>query len=326
MAPPPHVFCKIRVELPFNSSCPLLSKVGFDRIPGTFDAIGMGTRYRIFEILRMVDGVVHIAFRRQAIISPAIRKYPGPRLNVFFGDFDQRLCRSILNHAKKKTPFAPSFNTTKHPLTIHSLTSVILPFTKLTFIYFYNHSDTTNLFFTIFHKPIHTNFPAKTFPNNHSWLGHIHFIHNPVMQCFFHPQICEDQNLRYRQPAFGEPTALSHGPFNMMLIHTKLSTNPGITIRTIIFSQNHFLSTYRTNILFRDHIHTHTPCNHFFLAAFLQSIQKFQVIHTSLAFESAMFHATRHNGNYGRTWNEPKSKKPNGIKLPSKNQPHSFNA
>ncbi|GBM55397.1 hypothetical protein AVEN_112506-1 [Araneus ventricosus] len=85
MAPPPHVFCKIRVELPFNSSCPLLSKVGFDRIPGTFDAVGMGTRYRIFEILRMVDGVVHIAFRRQAIIRrPAIRKHRGPRLNVFF--------------------------------------------------------------------------------------------------------------------------------------------------------------------------------------------------------------------------------------------------
>ncbi|GBN38816.1 hypothetical protein AVEN_173374-1 [Araneus ventricosus] len=59
---------------------------------------------------------------------------------------------------------------------------------------------------------------------------------------FSDQQICEDQNRRYTQPSFIEPTAHSHGPYNMR-IHTKLSTNP---VKAIPFSQHHFLSTCRT--------------------------------------------------------------------------------
>ncbi|GBL73348.1 hypothetical protein AVEN_159376-1 [Araneus ventricosus] len=59
---------------------------------GSFNSICMDTRYWIFEILRMVDGIVHIAFSHQRIIRPlAVRKNNGPRRNRVFVDFDPSL-------------------------------------------------------------------------------------------------------------------------------------------------------------------------------------------------------------------------------------------
>ncbi|GBO08934.1 hypothetical protein AVEN_6511-1 [Araneus ventricosus] len=104
----PHVFRQIRIELVLHLFCSLAPKLGFDCTPGSFDSVGMDARYGIFEVHRMVDGVVHVALLHQRSVGlPAVEKNSGPRLNMFFGDFDQRLCRSILNHAKETFSLHP---------------------------------------------------------------------------------------------------------------------------------------------------------------------------------------------------------------------------
>ncbi|GBN81657.1 hypothetical protein AVEN_68473-1 [Araneus ventricosus] len=82
----------------------------------------MEARYGIFEVHRMADGVVHVTLLRQRSVGlPAVRKNSGPRRNIFFGDFDQRLCRSILNHAKK-TSLLPLSIPPNTQFYFHSLT------------------------------------------------------------------------------------------------------------------------------------------------------------------------------------------------------------
>ncbi|GBN66590.1 hypothetical protein AVEN_245422-1 [Araneus ventricosus] len=83
-------------------------KLGFDCTPGSFDSVCMDDRYGIFEVHRMVDGVVHVAILRQRSVGlPAVRKKSGPRLNIFFGDFDQRLCVRSSTMQKKKLSLLP---------------------------------------------------------------------------------------------------------------------------------------------------------------------------------------------------------------------------
>ncbi|GBN83796.1 hypothetical protein AVEN_34479-1 [Araneus ventricosus] len=85
----------------------------------------------------MVDGVVlSLALLEQrSVRTLAVRKNSCPRHNILFGDFDQRLCRSILNHHKKAL-LTSSFNPSKQPFYFHSLTFMVFPFPKLAFVDF----------------------------------------------------------------------------------------------------------------------------------------------------------------------------------------------
>jgi hypothetical protein len=135
----------------------------------------------------------------------------------------------------KKCSAGPLFNTTKHPLTLNGVSSLVLTSTELALVNFDGLIRTTNLFRAALHKHQH-GFPAKHAPVGNSVFIEVMFLLDLVGRFAAYDVIHEEKTFQEAEMTLMEPRAMldgqgfiTHGTTNLPSTSpTKSRRNTGI--------------------------------------------------------------------------------------------------
>ena len=138
ISPPPHVFNQIRPKQILT--CAVVFQLLLGVSPRSLYRVRVDSGHWIHEILRVVDRAMDIPTPiKGAVCTPQVSVDSRTTSDILL-DYRDEGGRVSLRNRNQKHFVRPSLNATQHPVSVHIAAPVVLPLTKLGFIYLYNNT------------------------------------------------------------------------------------------------------------------------------------------------------------------------------------------